>query len=136
MLKEKHHFILLLNTITCGTLASYMNACIYFLNTLHVKMYSILKTLQERIVERDSLPCAEQNTEKNAWEHFWKKHGPDLLHHACSHGSVQIVKLLVNMSRSLRFKSCMTPIRLSAMIIDSSSVAHSCWPFINVYLQS
>lgn len=64
---------------------------------------SILRTLQERIVERDSHPCEMQSIEKNAWEEFWKDLGPDLLIHACSHGSVDAVKLLVEMKCPLNY---------------------------------
>lgn len=35
--------------------------------------------------------------EKNAWESFWILLGPELLLHACSRGSVDSVKILVNM---------------------------------------
>ena len=58
---------------------------------------SILKTLNDRITERESNPSAEQNMEKNAWESFWMLLGPELLLYASSCGSVDSVKLLVNM---------------------------------------
>jgi hypothetical protein len=58
---------------------------------------SILKALNERIIERESNPSAEQNMEKNAWESFWMLVGPELLIYACSCGSVDSVKVLVNM---------------------------------------
>lgn len=64
---------------------------------------SILRTLQERIVERDSHPCEMQNAEKNAWEVFLKKLGPKLLLCACCNGSVDAVKLLVEMKCSLNY---------------------------------
>lgn len=53
---------------------------------------SILRTLEERIVERESHPGTEQNKEKNAWEEFWKEWGPKLFIYACSNGSVDAVK--------------------------------------------
>lgn len=58
---------------------------------------SILRTLQERIAERESHPGAEQNKEKNAWEAFWKEWGPKLFVYACSHGSVEAVKFLMEL---------------------------------------
>lgn len=58
-------------------------------------IHSIIQTLKERVDERESKPCAEQNMEKLAWESFWKEWGPKLLLYACSCGSVDIVKLLV-----------------------------------------
>ena len=58
-----------------------------------------MKTLQERIVERDSHPSGEQNKEKNAWETFWKEWGPKLFIYACSHGSVDSVKLLLEIDK-------------------------------------
>ena len=58
---------------------------------------SILRTLQERIVERDTCPGAQQNKEKNAWEWFWKKWGPKLFIYSCSHGSVDSVKFFIEM---------------------------------------
>ena len=67
-------------------------------------MRSILRTLQERIEERESHPCAEQNKEKNAWEAFWKKCGPELLIYACAHGTVDAVKLLLHMKCPLHCK--------------------------------
>lgn len=67
---------------------------------------SILRTLQERIVERESQPSAEQNKEKNAWNHFWEEWGPKLLIHACSHGSVDVVKLFVEMKCSPNGERC------------------------------
>ena len=54
-----------------------------------------MRTLKERVDERESKPCAEQNMEKLAWDNFWKEWGPKLLLYACSYGSVDIVKLLV-----------------------------------------
>ena len=60
-------------------------------------LLSILKTLQERIVERDKHPSAEQNKEKNAWEEYWKSWGPVLFMYACAHGSVDTVKFLTKM---------------------------------------
>ena len=60
-------------------------------------LLSILKTLQERIVERESLPCVEQEKEKNAWKKFWEALSPELFLHACSHGSVETVKFFMEM---------------------------------------
>jgi len=60
---------------------------------------SILKTLQERIVERESHPGTEQKKEKNAWEVFWKEWAPKLFIYACCHGSVDIVKFFVEMEQ-------------------------------------
>lgn len=54
-----------------------------------------MQTLKERVDERESKPCAEQNIEKLAWDTFWEEWGPKLLLYACSYGSVDIVKLLV-----------------------------------------
>ena len=65
--------------------------------------HSILKTLDERIIERDSNPSAEQNMEKNAWERFWMLFGPELLIYACSCGSVDSVKILVKMKCLQRY---------------------------------
>lgn len=64
---------------------------------LRMYLYSILRTLSERITERDSKPSAEQQVEKNAWKRFWNLTGPELLLHACSYGSADLVKFLVNM---------------------------------------
>jgi hypothetical protein len=58
-------------------------------------IHSIIQTLKERVDERESKPCAEQNMEKLAWDSFWEEWGPKLLLYACSCGSVDIVKLLV-----------------------------------------
>ena len=58
---------------------------------------SILRTLQERITERDSYPGAEQNIEKNAWNNFWEEWGPKLFVYACSHGSVEAAKFLMEL---------------------------------------
>lgn len=58
---------------------------------------SILRTLQERIVERDSHPGAEQSTEKNAWDEFWREWGPKLFVYACSHGSVEAAKFIMEL---------------------------------------
>ena len=60
-------------------------------------MSSVLKTLQERIEERESHPSAEQNIEKNAWEAFWTEWGPELLLYACAYGTEEVVKLLLDM---------------------------------------
>ena len=54
-----------------------------------------MRTLKERVDERESKPCAEQNMEKLSWNNFWEEWGPKLLLYACSYGSVDIVKLLV-----------------------------------------
>lgn len=67
-------------------------------------IYSILKTLQERIEERESHPGAEQNREKNAWEAFWEEWGPALLLYACAYGTVDAVKLLLDMKCPLHYK--------------------------------
>ena len=62
-----------------------------------LRILSILKTLQERIVERESLPGVEQEKEKNAWKKFWKTLSPELFLYACSHGSVEAVKFFMEM---------------------------------------
>ena len=54
-----------------------------------------MQTLKERVDERESKPCAEQNMEKLAWDSFWEEWGPKLLLYSSSYGSVDIVKLLV-----------------------------------------
>ena len=64
-------------------------------------MSSILKTLQERIVERDSHPSSEEKREKIAWEKYWRKWGPKLFIYACSYGSVDAVKFFIEMECSL-----------------------------------
>ena len=76
---------------------------------------SILKTLSERIIERESNPSAEQNIEKNAWESFWMLLGPELLIYACSCGSVDSVKLLVKM-KCLQHYDRYTILSLSASL--------------------
>ncbi len=48
-------------------------------------------------MERESRPGAEQNKEKNAWDAFWKEWGPKLFVYACSHGTVEAVKFLMEM---------------------------------------
>ena len=62
-----------------------------------MELCSILRTLQERFVERDSLPGAEQNKEMNAWKVFWEEWGPKLFIYACSGGSVDAVKFFIEM---------------------------------------
>ena len=57
---------------------------------------SILRVLKERIVERDSKPSAEQCKERKEWNAFWDMLGPQLLLHACQHGSVDIVTFMVS----------------------------------------
>lgn len=65
----------------------------YYMYSCHNN--SILKTLQDRIVERESIPGSEQSMEKNAWNLYWTESGPTLFVYACSHGSVEAVKLLM-----------------------------------------
>ena len=57
---------------------------------------SIVRALKERIIERDSKPSAEQCKERKEWNAFWDMLGPQLLLHACQHGSVDMVKFMVN----------------------------------------
>ncbi len=58
---------------------------------------SILKTLCERIIERESTPGVEQKKEKNAWEVYWKEWGPKLFVYACSKGTVEVTKFFWEM---------------------------------------
>ena len=64
---------------------------------LAIIIISILKTLQERIVVRESIPGEKQSEEKKAWKLYWQEWGPVLFVYACSHGSVEAVKLLMEM---------------------------------------
>ena len=57
--------------------------------------HSILETLPEYIKERDSHTGAEQQKEKDDWEKFWGEWGPKLFLHACSRGTVNSVKVLL-----------------------------------------
>ena len=61
-------------------------------------LVSILKTLQERTEERETWPSEEQYKEKIAWDEFWRRQGPSLLIHACTYGSVKLVKYLMEMN--------------------------------------
>ena len=51
-------------------------------------------------MERESQSVIKQSKEKKAWEKTWSKIGHGLLIHACSFGSVDSVKLLVEMGCS------------------------------------
>lgn len=55
--------------------------------------------MQERIVERELIPGDDQKKEKDAWEKYWKEWGPKLFRYACSHGSVEAVKLLMEVEK-------------------------------------
>lgn len=71
---------------------------ITYFNVCHAACtQSILRTLKDRVAERESKPSAEQQQEKNAWEYFWKLTGPELLLYACSYGSVDSVIFLISM---------------------------------------
>ena len=61
------------------------------------QLFSILRTLQERVIERDLLPGSKQSAEEKAWKVFWGKWGPKLFIHACSNGSVDAVKVFIEM---------------------------------------
>ena len=60
-------------------------------------LLSVLKTLQERIVEREALPGVELEKEKKAWKQLWNEWSPELFIYACSHGSVEAVKFFMEM---------------------------------------
>lgn len=111
MVTVKLHFILQLKTTRYGIyiLAHTLHKDLhryYFYNIALSWLSSILKTLQERIEERESHPGAEQNREKNAWEDFWNEMGPDLLIYACEYGTVDAVKLLLGMNCPLCYTRC------------------------------
>ncbi len=56
-----------------------------------------MKTLRERIIEREYIPGIEQRKEKNAWEIYWKKWGPKLFVYACSKGTVEVTTFFMEM---------------------------------------
>ena len=65
---------------------------------------SILRTLQERITERESQSGANESKEKKAWQKLWTRMGPIWLLHACSHGSVETVKFFIEMGCSPNYE--------------------------------
>lgn len=57
--------------------------------------FSILRSLKERIVERESQSSAKLSLEEKTWEKLWSRVGPNWFLHACSYGSVDAVKFFV-----------------------------------------
>ena len=82
-------------------------------------LLSVLKTLQERIVEREALPGIEQEAEKKQWKEFWDKWSPELFIYACSHGSVEVVKFFMEMDEE---RSLLRKARYNDTIIIVSNV--------------
>lgn len=67
---------------------------------------SVLETLKKRILERESCQSSAQNQEKIAWEEFWREHGPKLFKYACTHGSVDSLKELLEIDEKSE-KKCL-----------------------------
>lgn len=65
---------------------------------------SILRALQERLVDRESQSGANESKEKKAWDQLWTRMSPVWLLHACSRGSVEAVKFFIEMGCSPNYE--------------------------------
>ncbi len=55
-------------------------------------------------MERETQSSAKQSMEKKAWDKLWTRVGPEWLLYACSHGSMDAVKFLVEMGGPVNYE--------------------------------